>query len=138
MSTRAIIGFKNPDGSIIGAWQWNDGGTITRKLNSHFNTIERAKKLINFGMWSSMFTTAEVDEFEDWLMKTSGKTSDELQPPVQYTYVCGVYLRQHENEWKQKPKLYRNYADMAGQDINHTYLFDTKTNRWVKDKDIDV
>ena len=25
MSTRAIIGIENSDGTVTGAWQWNDG-----------------------------------------------------------------------------------------------------------------
>lgn len=32
MSTRAIIGIQNMDGTITGAWQWNDGMALATKM----------------------------------------------------------------------------------------------------------
>lgn len=143
MSTRviskAVIGIKNPDGSIICAWQWNDGDKLTRKLNSHFNTVEKAKKLISYGAWSYMFTADEVEDFEDWLAKSEGDPNFEyLQQPAHYAHVCGLFLRQNENERNQRAVKYRNYTEMLSQAVCYSYLFDTKTNRWVKGKDINI
>lgn len=38
MSTRAIIGIQNEDGSITGGWQWNDGMGLAPLLCRQFNT----------------------------------------------------------------------------------------------------
>lgn len=41
MSTRAIIGIQNNDGTITGAWQWNDGMNIASLLKREFDTLEK-------------------------------------------------------------------------------------------------
>lgn len=38
MSTRAIIGIQNENGSITGGWQWNDGMGLAPLLCRQFNT----------------------------------------------------------------------------------------------------
>lgn len=130
MSTRAIIGIKNPDGSILGAWQWNDGGYLTSILNKKFNTLEKAQALINVGMWSCIYTKRGKKEFEEWCKDNFGSTTEH-----KYTELLGMYLRK-EDYYDNTPTVYSNYEEMHGQDINHTYLFNPSTNKWVKDKDI--
>lgn len=134
MSTRAIIGIKNTDGTILGAWQWNDGDSILQKLNKYVNTRERAEELIHEGMWSSMFTCTEKEEFEDWYINVLNKGCTDLEPN-KYTEKFNLYLLKHTHHKNRKPGTYKNFEDMAGQDINHTYLFNPATSKWVKDKD---
>lgn len=136
MSTRAIIGIKNADGTILGAWQWCDGNGLTSLLNKTFNTLEKAMSLINQGMWSTMFTQKEKDKYENWLINDLYKDRPENVPYKSYTYINGLYLLRDKPHENRNPEIYQNYEDAAGQDINHTYLFNPVINKWVKDKDI--
>lgn len=135
MSTRAIIGIKNADGTITGAWQWNDGGKLTRRLNTYFNTFEKAKTLISVGMWSSMFTLNEKIDYQKFLQYLDKRYGPSKETKI-YRQLGEIYLLQEQRYCQCTPEVYKDYAEMAGQDINHTYLFDTKTCRWVRDKDI--
>lgn len=45
MSTRAIIGIRNEDGTITGGWQWNDGMGLISLLRKEFDTVERIQEL---------------------------------------------------------------------------------------------
>lgn len=136
MSTRAIIGIKNADGTILGAWQWCDGNGLTRLLNNKFDTFEKAMSLINQGMWSTMFTQKERDAFENWLINDLYKDNPADVPHESYTYINGLYLLKDKPHENRKPEIFQDYEEVSGQDINHTYLFNPVTNKWVKDKDI--
>lgn len=135
MSTRAIIGIKNPDGTILGAWQWNDGDSILQKLNKNADTHKKAEELIMEGMWGSMFTAKEKTEFEDWYVNDLNKGRTDFEPN-DYTEKFDLFLLKHKHHKNRAPEVYQDYEDMAGQDINHTYLFNPSTCKWVKDKDL--
>jgi len=135
MSTRAIIGIKKPDGTILGAWQWNDGDSLLQKLNKNVNTCEKAEELIQEGMWGSMFTRKEKADFEDWYINDLNKGRTEFEPN-EYAEKYNLFLLKNKHHKNRKPEIYQDYEDMSGQDINHTYLFNPTTCKWVKDKDI--
>lgn len=130
MSTRAIIGIKAENGTILGAWQWNDGAGLVPTLNKHFNTEEKARKLIEVGIWSSMFTEKEKDEYENWLLNDLYKGRPEVAPDRNYVEVCGMYLLQNAHHRKWETQTYADFDDAMGQDINYLYLFDKKTGKW--------
>ncbi len=60
MSTRAIIGIQNNDGTITGAWQWNDGMNIASLLRREFDTLEKAQELIKNGVWNNIISQKKV------------------------------------------------------------------------------
>lgn len=69
MSTRAIIGIQNMDGTITGAWQWNDGMDLAPLLREQFNTLEKVQVLIKNGVWNNMFSpedTETLKHFTEW------------------------------------------------------------------------
>lgn len=44
MSTRAIVGYKRADGTIIDAWCWNDGYNIKNDLKRDFKSLLEMEK----------------------------------------------------------------------------------------------
>lgn len=130
MSTRAILGIKLENGTIAGAWQWNDGKGLRPLLNKVFNTIDKATRLIDEGVWSTMFTKKEMEEYEDWLVNELYKGRKEQVPYHSYTDVLGVKLLKQERHENDGPTLYENFEEALNQDINYLYLFDPQTNRW--------
>lgn len=136
MSTRAILGIKKADGSILGAWQWNDGAGLTGLLNKKFNSLDKAMSLISEGMWSTMFTRNEKDEFEDWLVNDLYKDSPDKVTPRKYIGLSDVYLLKYECHENRSPEIYTDFKEVSEQDINHIYLFNPKINKWVMNKDI--
>lgn len=137
MSTRAIYGIKQPDGTILGAWQWNDGDIPVAILNMHFDTEEKAKALIQEGMWGSMFFSKKAkDKYKDWLVNNLYQENVDNVPYRNYVLVNDAYLLKEKHHEGRKPEVYADYKEASGQDINHIYLFNPATNKWVKDKDI--
>jgi len=130
MSTRAIIGIEKEGGTILGAWQWNDGGDILLKLNSNFNTAEKAMLLINEGMWGSLFTVAEAEAFERWLIDELYKDKPHQLPIHFYVEILGMKLLKEHHHEGRKPEVYADFADAMGQDINYLYLFDRVAGEW--------
>lgn len=130
MSTRAIFGIQHEDGTITGAWQWNDGDILTSFLNRNFNTLEKAKELIANGVWGTMFTEKEKTDFIECAEKEGWDISDTTFLPI------GKLFLTKRAYYDNAPTVYKDYEDMAGQDINHTYIFNPTTNKWVKNKDL--
>lgn len=124
MSTRAIIGIENKDGSITGLWQWNDGSCMKKILNKHFNTIEKAKELISLGVINNIFTEEEADGYDKWCKENNIKKDGD------YILLHGVKILQQFRHKGKEPETYENIMYAIGQDINYLYLFDEKTNTW--------
>ena len=61
MSTRAIIGIENSDGTIIGAWQWNDGMGLASLLKSQFDTLDKVQELIKNGVWNNIVSPEDIE-----------------------------------------------------------------------------
>ena len=130
MSTRAIIGIRTTNGAILGAWQWCDGEGMAPMLNKHFPTEEKAMQLINQGMWSTMFTADEKEEYENWLVNDLCKGDASRVSYHSYTEICGMHLLRHEHHENRPPEIYPNLEDALGQDINFLYLFDRESGEW--------
>lgn len=124
MSTRAIIGVENKDGSITGLWQWNDGEGLKELLNKHFNTIEKVKELISLGVINSIFTEEEADELDKWFEENNFTKEGD------YILLHGVKVYQEFRHKGKEPETYENIMYAIGQDINYLYLFDEETNTW--------
>ena len=63
MSTRAVIGVVQYDGSFLGAWQWCDAGYIIDKLNKKFIDDKSVKELLSVGMWKAMYGAREFKKY---------------------------------------------------------------------------
>ena len=76
MSTRAIIGIQNNDGTITGAWQWNDGMNIASLLRREFDTLEKAQELIKNGVWNNIISQKSKDPLRSFIDWTKRANSD--------------------------------------------------------------
>lgn len=124
MSTRAIIGVKNNDGSITGLWQWNDSSGLKFLLQKNFDTINKVMELINLGMISCLYNKKDADELDKW------KEKYDIQEEGEWKSFGNVKAYQ-ETRYKDKmPKVYKDFEDAFGQDIDYLYLFDAETNIW--------
>ena len=54
MSTRAIVGYKRSDGTVVGAWCWNDGYDIKDDLKRDFKSLLDVNFLLEVGMFSTI------------------------------------------------------------------------------------
>lgn len=123
MSTRAIIGIKRNDGSILGAWQWNDGNDLEELLNCYFGNDELAEELVQQGVFSSLMTTGDAERVKRDLLKIG---------------ICSNYIPFHGAAvfpadkrgqfFEGVPTVYADLEDALGQDINYVYLWEN--GRW--------
>lgn len=130
MSTRAIIGIKQANGTIKGAWQWNDGQGMTSILNQNFNTLEKAEELIEEGMWSVIYTKQEASNHENWLKNDLYKGRNEKIPVHSYKELNGMQILRDGHDENRKPCIYSSFKDAKDQDISYIYLFDREKSEW--------
>lgn len=123
MSTRAIVGVVQKDGTFLGAWQWSDGGTILDILNRKFNTDETVKELLSVGAWQIMLGPRQWKEYCDYTKKQYG------WPEPQHIVVNNVYFKK-ESYCANKPTVYKNIIDAANEDINYVYVYDRENYKW--------
>jgi hypothetical protein len=123
MSTRAIVGVVQKDGTFLGAWQWSDGGTILDILNRKFNTDETVKELLSVGAWQIMLGPRQWKEYCDYTKKQYG------WPEPQHIVVNNVYFKK-ESYCANKPTVYKNIIDAANEDINYVYVYDRENHKW--------
>lgn len=140
MSTRAIIGIQNKDGTITGGWQWNDGKGLLPLLRNHFNTEEKIKKLIMNGVWNNIVSPKDegtLTHFKKW---TKREGTAYYLVPIEKCYLL-----------KEKPcdnaefcfggdigvtinidgsMTFSNFEIAKGQDINYLYLFHPNKKEW--------
>lgn len=140
MSTRAIIGIQNTDGTITAGWQWNDGGGLGPLLRRHYNTIDKIQTLINNGVWSTIITPKDKESltlFTDWVKRensgyyivSAGKCKLLKQKPNDTAKFCfggdkGITINNDGS------MTFDNFETAHGQDINYLYLFNPETNKW--------
>lgn len=140
MSTRAIIGIKNLDGTITGAWQWNDGMGLLPLLRKQFNTTEKVHELVKNGIWNNIvspkdnetlkhFTEWTKRENSDYYLVPVGKCHLLKEKPCDNAEYCfngddGITIN------KDGSMTFRNLETANGQDINYLYLYHPDTNKW--------
>ena len=123
MSTRAIVGVVQKDGTFLGAWQWSDGGTILDILNRKFNTDETVKELLSVGAWQIMLGPRQWKEYCDYIKEHYG------WPTPEHIIVNNVYFKK-ESYCANKPTVYKNIIDAANEDINYVYVYDRENYKW--------
>lgn len=140
MSTRAIIGIQNMDGTITGAWQWNDGMDLEPLLREQFNTLEKVQVLIKNGVWNNMFApedTETLKHFTEWSKRDDsqyyivpvGKCHLLKEKPNDTAEFCfggddGITIN------KDGSMTFADFETANGQDISYLYLFYPGTNEW--------
>lgn len=128
MSTRAIIGIKREDNKIIGAWNWCDGYDIKDVLDSDFQTLEDVHYLLSLGMFSSVNSKEEYEEFLSWGKKNNINVAN------RYRFIPhnNAYIIQEKHHIDREAEVYEDIDDVLGQDINVAYLFEN--GKWVQYK----
>ena len=63
MSTRAIVGYKRSDGTVVGAWCWNDGYDIKKDLKRDFKSLLDVNFILEVGMFSTIYSKKEYEDF---------------------------------------------------------------------------
>lgn len=121
MSTRAIIGIKNADGSITGAWCWCDGYDIKDMLLKSFTTTEDVDFLLAQGMFETIMTQEGAIDYVDFLKK-NGIVSDDKR------FICykGSFIMSDIRHESRTAEIYKDIDAASGQDINVLYLFENE------------
>ena len=122
MSTRAIIAVRNGNGSITGAWCWNDGYDIIDNLVDDFNTPEAVSFIMNLGMFNTIFTKEAAEDYKAWCRNQGIECNNKEF----YEYGNSVILQ----DKVYQDRTTENYKDMRealGQDINILYLYNNGT-----------
>lgn len=140
MSTRAIIGIQNKDGSIIGGWQWNDGKGLLPLLKSQFNTTDKIVELISNGVWNNIVSPRDketLEHFTEWTKRDNsdyylvsiGKCHLLKEKPNDNAEFCfggdeGIIINDDGS------MTFEDFEWANGQDINYLYLFNPETQEW--------
>lgn len=124
MSTRAIIGIKEKDGTISGAWNWNNGYDIKESLVKNFRTIEDVRFLLNLGMFNTIYTKKDFEEYEDFLINNNIDTSDK-----QFIRYKNSVITQDSHHRNRAAEQYKDTMDILSQDISIAYIF--QNGKWV-------
>ena len=140
MSTRAIIGLQNEDGTITAGWQWNDGKGLLPLLRSQFNTTEKITELISNGVWSTIVSPRDKETlgiYTEWTKRDSseyyivpvGKCHLLKTKPNDNAEFCfggdaGIIINDDGS------MTFENFERAIGQDINYLYLFNPETEEW--------
>lgn len=119
MSTRAIVGFRRSDGTIVGAWNWNDGYDIEDDLVRDFKSLMDVHFLLELGMFSTIFSQKEYDDYVAWAHKEDIDVSDR----VVVKYGKSVIL-QDKHHLDREPAEYTDLDHALAQDVNIVYLFE--------------
>lgn len=119
MSTRAIVGFKRADESIIGAWCWNDGYNIKKDLKRDFKYLIDVNTLLEIGMFSTIFSEKEYEEHLKWC----SDNNIPMENKNIIKYGKSVIL-QDSHHIDREPVEYKNIEDALGQDVNIVYIFE--------------
>lgn len=140
MSTRAIIGIQNEDGSIKGGWQWNDGMGLITLLKSQFNIIGKIEELISNGVWNNIVSPRDKETLDHFTKWTKRDNSDYYLVPVGKCHL----LKEKPNDNAEfcfggdegiiintdGSMTFEDFERANGQDINYLYLFYPDTEEW--------
>ncbi|MBQ2892180.1 MAG: hypothetical protein IJE45_04735 [Bacilli bacterium] len=134
MSTRAVIGVVQYDGSFLGAWQWCDAGYIIDKLNKKFIDDKSVKELLSVGMWKAMYGAREFKKYFP-ISKIDGNVAytDNHDFTSKAFIVNNVFLTiERGARYDTSPRVYKNVEEAFGQDINYIYIYFPQLHRWKK------
>lgn len=124
MSTRAIVGMKNADGSIRGMWIWNDGMGLKQLLVKNFHTIDEINSLIELGMINCLYTEKAAKELDEW------RRDNHIVKEGEWISFRKARAYREFRHIEREPEVYANMEEARGQDINYLYLYDPETNSW--------
>lgn len=140
MSTRAIIGIQNSDGSITGGWQWNDGKGLLPLLKKYFPTEDKIERLITSGVWNNIAAPEDVHKLELFFEFSKRKNSNYhliqvedcqllKEKPCDNAEFCfgedeGITVNTDGS------MTFENFKTANGQDISYLYLFSKETKTW--------
>lgn len=119
MSTRAIVGYKRTDGTITGSWNWCDGYRIKDNLIKDFNSLTDVGFILRIGMFSTIFSQKEYEDFIEWSKTENIDISDKV-----FIKYGNSIIVQDEHHLNRKATEYKNIEDVMSQDINVAYIFE--------------
>lgn len=119
MSTRAIVGYKRTDGTIIGAWCWNDGYNIKNNLKRDFKSLLDVEFILEVGMFSTIFSKKEYEDYIEWSKKENIDISNKI-----FTSYGKSIIVQDKHHIGREPVEYNTIKEVLGQDINVAYIFE--------------
>lgn len=119
MSTRAIVGYKRTDGTIIGAWCWNDGYNIKNDLKRDFKSLLDVEFILEVGMFSTIFSKKEYEDYIEWSKKENIDISNKI-----FTSYGKSIIAQDKHHIGREPVEYNTIKEVLGQDINVAYIFE--------------
>ena len=119
MSTRAIVGYKRTDGTIIGAWCWNDGYNIKNDLKRDFKSLLDVEFILEVGMFSTIYSKKEYEDYIEW-----SKTENIDIPNKIFTPYGKSINVQDKHHIGREPVEYNTIEEVLGQDINVAYIFE--------------
>jgi len=140
MSTRAIIGIQNKDGTITGGWQWNDGKGLLPALKRNFDTLDKVKTLISNGVWNNLVKPRNKKTLECYTEWSKRENSDYYIVPVGECHL----LKERPNDNAEfcfggddgitinedGSMTFEDFECANGQDISYLYLFYPETREW--------
>lgn len=140
MSTRAIIGIQNANGTITAGWQWNDGMDLAPLLKEQINTLEKVQELVRNGVWNNIFAPEDTDtlkQFTEWCEREDscyyivpvGKCYLLKEKPNDTAEFCfcgdeGIEINDDGS------MTFESFETANGQDINYLYLFYPESREW--------
>lgn len=119
MSTRAIVGYKRIDGTIVGAWNWNDGYDIKNDLKRDFKSLLDVEFILEVGMFSTIYSQKEYEDFVEWAKAEGIDISDKV-----FTKYGKSIISQDKHHIGREPVEYKDIEDVLAQDINVAYIFE--------------
>lgn len=127
MSTRAIIGLENKDGTFTGTWCWHDGHVkyLGLTLKEHFNSAEQVKELLDkTGNVSSIMTDAE----HAYYLNLCEEHGYDAKKAIRLDSISDIVL---VGATPLKAETYKDLNEAMGQDINNLFVFNQEDKTWM-------
>ncbi len=127
MSTRAIIGLENKDGTFTGTWCWHDGHVedLGLTLKEHFNSAEQVKELLDkTGNVSSIMTDAEYADY----LNVCEENGYDAKKAIRLDGISDIVL---VGATPLKAETYKDLNEAMGQDINNLFVFNQEDKMWM-------
>lgn len=125
MSTRAIVGYKRTDGTVVGSWGWNDGCDIKNNLERDFKSLLDVNFLLEVGMFDTIYSQKDYEDFVAWAKEQNIDLSDKV-----FSKFGKSIIVQDKHHIGREPSEYKDMEDVLDQDINVAYIFED--GKWVE------